>query len=129
MGKQYGVELLLDLAGCDVSTFTRESLEAFYDEACDVTGMVKVKVYFWDEGRFEPDLPPHVAGISAVCFIETSNMTIHALDPLKEAYINIFTCSTFEANDVVELAKQHFRPTSIKSRCLRRGGRRALDDM
>jgi hypothetical protein len=32
IGKQYGIELLRDLAGCDPDTFTRVSLDKFFTE-------------------------------------------------------------------------------------------------
>jgi S-adenosylmethionine/arginine decarboxylase-like enzyme len=126
--KQYGSELLIDLVECDPTTFTRESIDEFFTHACNVTRMVRVEVHFWDEGRFDPNLADHVAGISAVCFIETSNMTIHALDRLKQVYLNIFTCSDFKPDDVVELAKEWFGATYSTSRFLNRGGLEALQD-
>ena len=126
--RRYGSELMLDMIDCDPATFSRESIDAFFTKCCEVTNMVRVVVHFWDEGRFELSNADHVAGISAVCFIETSNMTIHALDRLKEVYLNIFTCSDFKPEDVESLAREWFGARLCTSRFLIRGGLEALQD-
>jgi len=127
--KPYGFELMLDLVNCDISTFTRDSLDHFFTQLCSLTKMTKVTVYFWDEDRFDPSNTDNVAGISAVCFIETSNITIHALDRLREVYINLFTCKEFDVEAATEFARSWFNPESMTSRCLYRGGYEALTDM
>jgi S-adenosylmethionine/arginine decarboxylase-like enzyme len=127
--RRYGSELLLDLVDCDPATFSRDSIDRFFTECCRITNMVRVVVHFWDEGRFDPANADHVAGISAVCFIETSNLTIHALDRLREIYLNIFTCSDFKPEDVEKLAKDWFKARLFTSRFLVRGGLDALSDV
>src|SRR4051812_37051537 len=42
----YGVELVLDLHGCDPSLFNRRGLRKFYRELCDLIGMQLCKIHF-----------------------------------------------------------------------------------
>ena len=45
----YGYELILDLKGCDVSTFTRNSLDAYFRKVCKAIDMERCEVHFWDD--------------------------------------------------------------------------------
>ena len=36
---QYGIELILDLHGCDASKFTRESITEYFEQLCDLIDM------------------------------------------------------------------------------------------
>ncbi len=95
----YGYELILDLSECDPTTFTRESLDQFFTDLCEMIEMEKCEVHFWDD----VDVPledrqtdPKTKGTSAVCFILTSSIVVHTLDDLKTVYVNIFSCKTFD---------------------------------
>jgi len=95
----YGKELILDLHDCDVSKFTREGIEQYMNELCDLIDMERCVLHFWDyEGEQEEydKAPDHLKGISAVQFISTSNITIHTLDILQKVYLNIFSCKEFD---------------------------------
>lgn len=95
----YGHELILDLHGCDVSTFNRPSLDGYFEKLCKAIKMQKCERYFWDDvgvPEAEQQTSPHTKGTSAVQFILTSSMVIHTLDLLEAAYINIFSCKAFD---------------------------------
>lgn len=119
-GEPYGYELLIDMQNADPATFTRDHLETFFSTLCERIDMVYVETHMWDEGR-EEETRPQVKGISAVCFIETSSITIHALDLLKAVYINIFSCKAFDANVALTVAKEFFDATHINSFFITRG--------
>jgi len=98
----YGKELILDLYHCDSSTFTRKSIRNFFKMLCDRIDMERCDLHWWDDlhtPEEEKQTEPHLVGTSAIQFIKTSNITIHTLDILKQAYINIFSCKEFDEKD------------------------------
>ncbi len=107
----YGYELILDLHGCDPATFTRASIDWYFDTVCMAIDMVKCERYFWDDDGVPPEeqqTSPHTKGTSAVQFILTSSIVIHTLDLLETAYINIFSCKAFDRNVAEEITKEWF---------------------
>lgn len=103
----YGLELLLDLKECDLSDLSREKLTLYFVELCRRIGMKRHgEPLFWeDHSRI-----PHLHGLSAIQFIETSNVVCHALPLLRAVYLNIFSCKTFETE-----AAQQFSMTFWKA--------------
>ena len=78
--EKYGIELILDLHGCDPTNFTRESITAYFDKLCVLIDMKREDLHFWDDvGLPEEDrqTSPHTQGTSAVQFILTSSIVIH----------------------------------------------------
>ena len=71
----YGYELILDLHGCNPTTFTRDHLDRYFTKLCDLIEMEKCEVHFWDDVDVPPEeqqTEPHTKGTSAVCFILTA---------------------------------------------------------
>ena len=96
---QYGIELILDLHGCDVSKFNRESITAYFEQLCDLIDMQREDLHFWDDvgvAEENKQTSPHTQGTSAVQFILTSSIVIHALDQMRAVYINIFSCKVYD---------------------------------
>ena len=96
----YGKELILDLHDCDVSTFNRASLDAYFRKICKAINMERCAVHYWDDlgvPTHEQQTSPQTKGTSAVQFIITSSIVIHTLDLLKSAYVNIFSCKDFNS--------------------------------
>lgn len=119
----YGKELILDLHDCDPETFTREEIERFYVELCDLIGADRGDLHFWDyEGEEEEyeKAPDHLKGISAIQFILTSNLTLHTLDVLKKVFLNIFSCDDFDEDVVIEFATRHFRGNVAQAKTMDR---------
>ncbi len=109
--KPYGFELIMDLHGCDVSKFTRKSIEEYMVTICKAIGMEREDLHFWDyEGVPVEERPkePHLLGTSAVQFIRTSNITIHTLDLLKAVYVNVFSCRSFNEKVAEKITKEWF---------------------
>ncbi len=97
--KPYGFELILDLHGCDASTFNRESLDGYFEKLCKAIDMVKCERFWWDDvgvPEDEKQTSPHTKGTSAVQFILTSTIVVHTLDEFEAVYINIFSCKPYD---------------------------------
>ena len=108
--KTYGKELILDLHDCNPELFNEKDLTRFFKELCELIDMQREPLHFWvyEDPEEKAKAPPHLKGTSAVQFIQTSNITIHALDDLKAVYLNVFSCKDFESLDVMVFAKEFF---------------------
>jgi S-adenosylmethionine/arginine decarboxylase-like enzyme len=112
VARPYGWELILDLHGCDTKLFNRTSIDAFFTELCDLIGMEKCDVHFWDDvgvADDEKQTSPLTTGTSAVCFILTSTIVIHTLDLLGTVFVNIFSCRSFEPDAARDFTVSWFR--------------------
>ena len=121
--KPYGYELILDLHGCDVSKFNRESLENYFEKLCKAIDMKRADLHFWDyEGVPVEERPKeaHLLGTSAVQFITTSNIVIHTLDVLKAVYVNIFSCKEFDEKAAEKITKEWFGANGCKAHLIER---------
>ena len=117
--KFYGKELILDLSSCDISTFNRKHLSRYFIE---ITKLVDMQLaegpYFWEDHEIQE---PHLQGISAFHFIETSNIVVHTLTLLKKVFINLFTCKDFEPYLATEFTKDFFKGKVDKIHIIIRG--------
>ncbi len=121
--KSYGYELILDLHGCDVGKFTRKSIEGYMEAVCEAIDMKRADLHFWDyEGVPVEERPKeaHLLGTSAVQFIETSNIVIHALDLLEAVYVNIFSCKWFDEKIAEGITKEWFGANGCNVRFIER---------
>lgn len=93
-GKPYGMELIIDLHDCVLEGIvTREKLYEFFVTLCEKIDMKRHgDPLYWEDTS---DIP-HLRGISAMQFIETSTIVCHPLPMLKAVYINIFSCKAFD---------------------------------
>ncbi len=124
MGSEpYGYELILDLFGCDVSLFTRSDMRRFFKELCELIGMKRSKLVFWDFDSDDAErdaAPEYLAGASAVQFLEQSNITIHTLDKLEAVYLNIFACGFFDCALAEKFTAEWFKSRRHESRFIER---------
>ena len=121
--KPYGYELILDLHGCDTSTFNRKSLDAYFEKLCKAIKMQKCERYFWDDvgvPEEEQQMSPHTKGTSAVQFILTSTIVIHTLELLRAAYINIFSCKDFDSEIAERITMEWFGSKECKTHFIER---------
>ena len=119
----YGYELILDLHGCDISKFNRQSLYAYFEKICRAVKMEKCECYFWDDvgvPEEEKQTLPHTKGTSAVQFILTSSIVVHALELLEAAYINIFSCKHFDAELAEQITREWFEATKCHTHLIER---------
>lgn len=121
--KPYGYELILDLHECDVTTFNRESLDAYFEKLCKAIDMKKCERYWWDDvgvPEEERQTSPHTKGTSAVQFILTSTIVVHTLDLLKAVYINIFSCKSYDKNMAERITKEWFGAKECRTHFIER---------
>lgn len=121
--KPYGFELIMDLQGCDVSTFNRDSLDNYFEKLCKAIDMEKCERYFWDDVGVSPEdrqTSPHTKGTSAVQFILTSTIVVHTLDLLESVYINIFSCKPFDKEAAEKITVEWFGSKESKSHFIER---------
>ena len=108
---EYGKELILDLHGCDGRRFTRDNIERFCAELCELIDMEPCDLHFWDDvgvPEGECQTHPKTKGTSAVQFILTSTIVIHTLDLMKTAFVNIFSCKEFDTDEAAEFTAKWF---------------------
>jgi S-adenosylmethionine/arginine decarboxylase-like enzyme len=112
----YGQELILDLYDCQPKTIrSQKKLKEFIDQLCLLLKMKKF-------GR--PLIPrfghnqPKTAGYSLVQLIETSSITGHFSELWNSAYINIFSCQSFDVQKVAQFTKQFFQAKKVKKRVI-----------
>ena len=120
---KYGVELILDLHGCDVSKFTRKSIQEYFERLCDLIDMEREELFFWDDVNVPEDerqTSPHTQGTSAVQFILTSSIVIHTLDQLEAVYINIFSCKAYDPKIAEDFSVKWFHALDHSARFIDR---------
>lgn len=120
----YGPELILDLHGCDVTTFSRKSLRLFAKGMCKEIGMTPHKFVSWDDDGVpveECQTKPDTKGYSAIQFLMESSIVIHTLELHREAFVNIFSCKQFNRTKARRFAKKWFKTERITSRLIIRG--------
>lgn len=125
----YGPELILDLHGCDVSTFNRKSLRQFAKGMCKEIGMTPHKFVSWDDDGVPPEecqTKPDTKGYSAIQFLMESSIVIHTLELRQEAFINIFSCKQFNRYKARQFAKNWFGAKKIVSQLIIRGGKKRM---
>ena len=114
----YGKELLLDLELCRRPDLGRAAIRGFLTRLCELIDMKPEDLHFWD---FEGDPEgyatalPHLRGVSAVQFIRTSTIVIHALDEPRSVYVNIFSCKDYDSAAVLRLASEYWQTASLTS--------------
>ncbi len=121
--KSYGKELILDLHSCDPSTFNRDSIRNYLKKLCSLIDMERCKLSWWDDYGVPPEeqeTEPHMKGTSAVQFIRTSTITIHALDLMRNVYLNIFSCKDFDTKAAKEFSREWFKGKVANSHVIER---------
>ena len=121
--ESYGQELILDLSSCNPNTFTRKSISDYFDGLCKLIDMKAEDRHFWDDEGLLPEecqTNPKTCGISAVQFILTSSIVIHALPKLKKVFVNIFSCKDFDTNKAREFTKNWFQSKEYYITCVSR---------
>lgn len=113
----YGKELIVDLHNCNVDMFNRTRIGIFFDELCELIGAEAADRHWWDDVGVPPkdrQTDPRLVGTSAVQFILTSNVTLHTLDLLGTAYLNVFSCDDFDAKKAAAFAASYFGGTVVQ---------------
>lgn len=131
----YGYELILDIQEVESGKFQRFYLKLYFEALCQAIKMERCKLVFWDDRWttiFNKILPwrwfwpvevqtdPKTIGISAVQFILTSSVVVHALTKRNAIYVNIFSCKSFNPEVAKTLTKSWFDTESCTSHFIKR---------
>lgn len=119
----YGREVALDCYGCDVSKFTRGHITVYLEELVKLLDMEAGDLHFWDDvgvPEEQKQNKPETKGTSAIQFILTSNITLHALDRLERVYVNVFSCKDFDEGDVCQYTQTFFNAKSVRTHVIMR---------
>lgn len=114
--KIFGYELVMDLSGCDPKVITSSAkLKEYVDKLCKLIKMKKfgdtLVPYFGEDKEF-------TKGYSLVQLIETSSITGHFSEFWGKAYINVFSCQTFDHIKAREFTRKFFGAKKVKNRLL-----------
>ena len=104
----WGMLATIDLHECDAGRLgDPESIRRFVPEVIEAIGMQAhgpLMLERFGEAELE--------GWSALQFIETSSITIHADEVWARCFVDIFSCRPFEAEVAVGIAVAHFGGTA-----------------
>lgn len=116
--KYWGYHLILDCSQCNDNISKPSVIREVLKELVSRTKMKAVGspvIKFLKEGD------PHLQGYSCFQLIETSSITMHLNDaPESSAYIDVFTCKTFDPQVAIDVIKEYFKPKKIKKKFLHR---------
>ena len=103
----YGLELIMDLHDCDLEGLVnKEKLTDFFVKLCELIDMKRHgDPLFWEDNS---DIP-HLRGVSAMQFIETSTIVCHPLPMLNAVYINVFSCKDFDTKIALDFCTEFWR--------------------
>ena len=103
----WGILAAIDLHGCDSGRLADpDSLRAFVPAVIDAIGMRAhgpLALERFGDGELE--------GWSALQFIETSSITIHADEVSGRCFVDVFSCRPFEPDIAAAVAVAHFGGT------------------
>ena len=101
----WGILTSLDLHGCNGETIrSAEKIKQFTVELCDLIKVTR----FGEATIVNFGARPEIAGYSMVQLIETSLVSGHFVNSTNAVYLDIFSCSYYDANMVVAFAKKFF---------------------
>ena len=117
----FGPHLMLDLWECDKKTLTDLTHTYFLlDSLPGKIGMTKiappqVMSYPGKEGSFDK------GGMTGFVLIAESHITIHTFEDQAHAFIDIFSCKTFDIDFALNYLVKAFKAKKYKKRLLDRG--------
>lgn len=112
----FGMELLLDLAGCNPDVITSAALlKAWTATLADAIGMTA-----WGEPIAAHFGEGDLYGWTVIQLITTSNISVHAVDGTNDAHINIFSCRAFDPDAATALTVDFFGATAHDARVIQR---------
>jgi S-adenosylmethionine decarboxylase len=118
MKKNYGKELILDLYDCDPKIIrSKKKILEYSEKLCN---LIKVKRYgkaICERFGFGSD---YITGYSLVQLIESSSITGHFSELWNRAFVNIFSCKSFDDKIVSNFTKKFFKAKKVRNRVLKR---------
>lgn len=105
----WGYHLMLDCSGCNQNVKDAAKIKEFNDELVERIEMVPYgapQIVRFGEG--------HLAGITLMQLIETSNINCHFCDDPASMYLDVFSCKAYNTQTVVDLVKKYFDPEKVR---------------
>lgn len=116
MKKIYGYELIINLYECNKKIIgSKEKLQEFADKLCR---LIKMKKYGKTLIPYFGEKAAYTKGYTLVQLIETSSITGHFSELWNTAYINIFSCKTFDHKKAKDFTKYFFGARKMKTKFL-----------
>ena len=110
--KIFGEELTLDLYDCNHEIVcSKEKILQYSEKLCDLIEMKRYGEPFIEHFAEHSEF---AAGYSLAQMIETSLVSGHFSEFWNRAYINIFSCKTFDAQKAINFTKEFFEAKSVK---------------
>jgi len=116
--KPWGQHLVLDLGGCNEHICRKEPISVFVKELVNAIDMI---AYGEPIIKHFAEHSHEAAGYSLVQLIETSAIMGHFSDNNRDAYLDIFSCKSFDQAIAIEVVEKHFSPKKIHAAFLDRG--------
>lgn len=116
--KYWGTELIVNCTNCDKNKVTDENnIKLFIKELIE-----EIKMVAWNEPLIQHfETPnPDLSGWSFCQMITTSAITAHFIDESGNAFINIFSCKSFNEKDAIKVIYKYFDPEKISTTSLDR---------
>ena len=116
---EYGPHLVIDAYVCDPAVLG--SLSAIYhllDTLPDLIGMSKIRPPFVQQHLASPD--PEW-GITGDVIISTSHCAIHTYPVRGVAFLDVFSCRSFDTDQAMEFVREALRPATMDTELLQRG--------
>ena len=102
----WGISSSIDLYECDLGLMQNaEAIREFVRSLCD---RIKMRRYGETQVVFFGD-DPRVTGFSMTQLIETSLISAHFADASCAIYLDVFSCGSYEPEEVAEFAKEYFK--------------------
>lgn len=115
----WGQHLVLDLKGCPQNLLScKDNILAWTKELVEAIDMIS-----YGEPIIE-HFATHsheAAGYTLLQMIETSNIAAHFAENLGEAYIDIFSCKTFDNQVALDVCQKYFSPEMLEHTTMNRG--------
>jgi S-adenosylmethionine decarboxylase len=102
----WGLSSCIDLYDCDLKLMQNaEAVREFVKILCE---RIKVRRYGETEVVFFGD-DPRIQGFSMTQLIETSLISAHFADASRAIYLDVFSCASYDPEDVVRFAADYFK--------------------
>ncbi len=116
----YGKHLLLEVVtkdGKDLASVAK--MKKFFDLIINRVGFnIVFKPMFY---KFKPRIKGELAGITGMCIVSESHISIHTWPEKNYFSFDIFSCSDFDVNKVVDIVEEVFLAKEIYSEIIERG--------
>lgn len=116
MTTSWGFHLMLNIGKCNPITIrSPKHIAAFTAQLVkdiDMKAYGNPQIVMFGEGNKQ--------GYTLVQLIETSNITAHFCEETNDAYIDVFSCKPFNAEDVKQCVIKYFDPERINEKYIER---------